>query len=290
MTNEPETLVDGLVFPEAPRWHEGGLWFSDIWDRKVRRVDVATGRVEVELAVPDDPSGIGWLPDGRLLVVAMNERRLLRLDGERFVEHADLTRFAPWPCNDMIVAADGTAYVGHFGWDRAGGTTPPAPASLLRVRPDGTVDVSAHDMIFPNGMALDESGRTLIVAESRAFRITAFDVDTDGSLSTRRLFAEMTPEADHTEAPPDGICLDADGAVWAADPFGRRVVRVLEGGEITHTLRVGGDAALACVLAGDDRRTLCIASAAVFDRDEAIETRTGRISTVRVDVPGAGRP
>lgn len=290
MTAQPGTLVDGLVFPEAPRWHDGALWFSDIWDRKVRRVDIASGHVELELAVPDDPSGIGWLPDGRLLVVAMNERRLLRLDGEQFVEHADLSRFAPWPCNDMIVAADGTAYVGHFGWDRAGGTTPPAPASVLRVRPDGTVEVAAPAMIFPNGMALDDGGRQLIVAESRAFRLTAFDVAPDGALSNRRLFAEMSPDADHTEAPPDGICLDAEGAVWAAEPFGRRVVRVREGGEITHTLRVADQAPLACVLAGEDRRTLCIASAAVFERDEAIETRTGRISTVRVDVPGTGRP
>jgi sugar lactone lactonase YvrE len=287
---QPTTLLAGLAFPEAPRWHDGALWFSDIYGGVIRRVDVERGIVESVIEVPDDPSGLGWLPDGRLLVVAMNQRAVLRHDDGAFVQHADLSAFAPWPCNDMIVAANGTAYVGHFGWDRAHQSTPEAPASLLRVRTDGAVDVAAEPMIFPNGMALSPDGATLIVAESRASRLTRFAVRDDGTLGDRRVFAELAPEPGAVMAPPDGICLDAEGAVWMADPVGRRVLRVREGGEVTHTVRVGDDAPLACVLGGVDRTTLCIASASVFERDAARESRSGRISVVSVDVPGVGAP
>lgn len=284
------TLLDGLAFPEAPRWRDGVLWFSDIYGRKIRAVDLTTGAVHIEIDVPDDPSGLGWLADGRLIVVAMNDRKVLRLDEAGFVEHADLSPFAPWQCNDMITAPDGTAYVGHFGWDRAGGSTPPAPASILRVAPDGVVDVVAEDVVFPNGMALTADGRTLVVAESRASRISAFTVHRDGTLGDRRLLAQIAPVPGHDDAPPDGICLDADGAVWMAEPAGRRVLRVLDGGTVTEAFCIDGQAPLACVLAGEDRRTLCVASADVYARDEAIAQLTGRISTVRVEVPGAGRP
>ena len=280
------TLVGGLAFPEAPRWHDGALWCSDIYGGVVRRIDVERGSIEV----PDDPSGLGWLADGRLLVVAMQARALLRLDEGGFTTHADLSTFAPWPCNDMVVAADGTAYVGHFGWDRAGQSTPEAPASVLRVKPDGTVDEVASPMIFPNGMALTPDGRTLIIAESRASRLTAVTVRDDGTLADRRVFASIEPAPGCPMAPPDGICIDAEGAVWMAEPVGRRVLRVLDGGAVTHTLRIDGDAPLACVLGGADRRTLCVASAAVFERDEARASGSGRISVVRVEVPGVGTP
>src|SRR5262249_18469414 len=201
------TLLGGLAFPEAPRWHDGALWFSDIYGGVVRRVDVENGTVDEVVEVPDEPSGLGWLPDGRLLVVAMNQRAVLRLDDSGFVQHADLSAFAPWPCNDMVVAANGTAYVGHFGWDRAHQTTPEAPASVLRVRVDGAVDVAADNMIFPNGMALTPDGRVLIVAESRASRLTRFAVRDDGALADRRVFAELVPAPGRAMAPPDGICL-----------------------------------------------------------------------------------
>jgi sugar lactone lactonase YvrE len=284
------TILDGLAFPEAPRWRDDALWFSDIFGRKVRELDIDSGVVKTEVDVPDDPSGLGWLADGRMIVVAMSERSLLRLEGHEFVRHADLSSHAAWMCNDMIVAADGTAYVGHFGFDVVGGTTPVVPATVLRVTPDGTVTVAADDVTSPNGMALSEDGTTLVVAESRASRLTAFTVRADGTLTERRTFAVIGAVDGHDHAPPDGICLDAAGAVWMAEPASRRVVRVLEGGTITHTVRVEGHAPLACVLGGADRRTLCIASAGVFVRADAIAQRTGRISTVRVDVPGAGRP
>ena len=180
-----DTLVDGLVFPEGPRWRDGTLWFSDIWDDRVARVSPDGNCVTVTRL--EQPSGLGWLPDGRLLVVAMRARKVMRLEptGD-LVVHADLSAFADWPCNDMVVADDGTAYVGHFGWDRQHGTTQPRAASVLRVQPNGAVDVAADDMLFPNGMAITPDGSTLIVAESSGSRVTAFDRGADGSLRNRR--------------------------------------------------------------------------------------------------------
>ncbi|TML16635.1 MAG: SMP-30/gluconolactonase/LRE family protein [Actinobacteria bacterium] len=181
-----ETLIDGLVLPEGPRWRNGALWFSDIWDDRVCRLSPEGACVTVARLA--QPSGLGWLPDGRLLVVAMGARQVFRQepDGE-LVVHADLSPFADWPCNDMVVASDGTAYVGHFGWDRQHGTTEPMAASVLRVQPNGAVDVAADDMLFPNGMAITADGATLIVAESSASKVTAFDRRADGSLANRRV-------------------------------------------------------------------------------------------------------
>ena len=270
-----ETLLDGLVFPEGPRWRDGTLWFSDIWDDRVARVS-PDGECSTVVRL-EQPSGLGWLPDGRLLIVAMGKRALMRLEpsGDLTV-HADLTPFAEWPCNDMVVAGDGTAYVGHFGWDRQHGTTEPRPASVLRVQPDGTVDVAADDMWFPNGMAITADGSTLIVAESSASRVTAFDRRADGSLDNRRTFANFAGWG-HEPVRPDGICLDIDGAVWLPDPAGRRVLRVLDGGVVTDTTSVDGEAPLACTVGGTDGRTLFVTFASIFEQDKAIAARSGRI-------------
>ena len=271
-----ETLLDGLVFPEGPRWRDGTLWFSDIWDDRVARVTLDGECTTV--ARLEQPSGLGWLPDGRLLVVAMAKRALMRLEPSGdFALHADLTPFADWPCNDMVVDGDGIAYVGHFGWDRQHGTTEPRAASVLRVLPDGRVDVAADEMWFPNGMAITADGSTLIVAESSASRVTAFDRRPDGSLENRRTFANFAGYEGHEPVRPDGICLDNEGAVWLPDPAGRRVLRVLDGGAVTHTTSVDDDAPLACAVGGTDGRTLFVTFASIFEQDKAVAARSGRI-------------
>jgi sugar lactone lactonase YvrE len=286
------TLLDDLVFTEGPRWHDGRLWCSDMHDHRVISTAL-DGHADTVVRVEDDePSGLGWLPDGRLLVVAMETQRLLRVesDGELAV-HADLSSAARGSLNDMIVAADGTAYIGdmgvrihELGAERRAGQT-------FRVAPDGTWECAADDLRSPNGHILTDDGRTLIVAESGGGCLTAFTVRTDGTLTDRRTFAELTPERDDVLfAPPDGICLDADGAVWVADPLGARVFRVREGGEVTDTIRFTDVIPVACVLGGPGRRTLLMCVAADWKRDALVGTRSGRIVAADVDVPGAGRP
>jgi sugar lactone lactonase YvrE len=272
-----EVLLDGLAFPEGPRWRGGRLWFSDMHADAVLAVDAA-GRVERIAEVPGQPSGLGWLPDGRLLVVSMTDRRLLRPDPGGLVPVADLSAHATWHCNDMVVDARGRAYVGNVGSEIHGGARGvPTPAALCRVDPDGRVSVAARDLLFPNGTVITPDGRTLVVGESFGARLTAFDVDpATGALSGRREWARLV------RAVPDGICLDAEGAIWVASPVSAAVLRVREGGEVLERIPVSTQA-FACMLGGEDRRTLFVPARC---RAEA----TGRIETVRVDVPGAGLP
>jgi sugar lactone lactonase YvrE len=277
-----QTLLDGLTFPEGPRWHDGRLWFSDFYTHRVLSVD-PEGRSETILEVPQRPSGLGWMPDGTLLVVSMLDRRLLRVDGRKPRVHADLAAIATGPCNDMVVDGRGRAYVGNFGFDRHRGEEPRA-ASLARVDPDSRVTRAADDLEFPNGSVITPDGRTLIVGETLAHRLTAFDIGPDGALANRRVWAALQGVF------PDGICLDAEGAVWVTDARGPAILRVREGGRVEERISTGdGRHAFACMLGGADRRTLfactCTASGpAMADR------RDGRIETVRVDVPGAGLP
>ena len=275
-------LVDGLAFPEGPRWHDGRLWFSDMHAHQVMAVD-ADGSLETVVEVPGRPSGLGWLPDGRLLVVSMVDRRLLRLDGDGLTEVADLSAFATGDCNDMVVDGQGRAYVGNFGFDFAAGERR-RPAVLVLVQPDGRTRVAARDLLFPNGVVITPDGATMIVAETFAARLTAFTVGSDGSLSGRRLFAQLH------DGVPDGICLDADGAVWVASPFGNQVLRVRDGGEVADRVSTGDRGAYACMLGGVDRRTLFVCTAATPFAEEAARVRLGRIETVTIDVPGAGLP
>jgi sugar lactone lactonase YvrE len=276
-----EVLLEDLAFPEAPRWHEGELWFSDIHSEAVISVDLA-GRARRRLEVPGLPSGLGWLPDGRLLVVSMRDRKLLRLDGSRLVEAADLSRWAPSFLNDMVVGPEGRAFVGHFGYDLFANAEP-RPASLLRVEPDGRVEVAAEDLQFPNGSVIFPDGRTLVVAESFAARLTAFTIRDDGTLGDRRIFAELPGTV------PDGICLDAEGAIWVASPLSDEVLRVREGGAIAERLHPTRRP-YACMLGGPDRRTLFIATADTHDPQQARAKRSGRIEVARTEVPGAGWP
>lgn len=275
-------LLNDLVFPEGPRWHNGRLWFSDMLAHEVVAVDLG-GRRETIVAVPEQPSGLGWLPDGRLLVVSMVDRKLLRLDPDGLAVAADLVNLAPHHCNDMVVDAQGRAYIGNFGFDlwneEARGT------ALIMVTPEGHAGVVAEDMWFPNGMAITPDGRTLIVAETVAHRLTAFDTAEDGSLSHRRVWAQV-------DARPDGICLDAEGCVWMASPREPRAfLRIAEGGEVLDRIDLADRSAYACALGGVDRRTLFLLEAFASRPADGTGGRSnGRIRMVEVEVPGVGLP
>jgi sugar lactone lactonase YvrE len=273
-------LLDGVGFGEGPRWHDGRLWFSDFLRRSVSSVDDA-GTPRVELEIDEPPSGLGWLPDGRLLVVAMESRRVLRVEHDgRVVVHADLSSIATGNCNDMVVAADGTAYVGNFGFDFYVGE-PPRAAVLARVSPGGDVSVAADGLEFPNGSVITPDGHTLIVGETMARRVTAFTIADDGSLHDQRVWAELG------DVMPDGCSLDAEGAIWFADAASSVAVRVREGGEVVDSIDAG-QRTFACALGGDDGRTLFVLCADGFGEEDA--DPTGTIRMHRVDVPHAGLP
>lgn len=277
----PETLLDGLTFPEGPRWHQNRLWFSDFYNQCVVAVGL-DGKAETMLTVPQIPSGLGWMPDGTLLVVSMNDKKLMRVQDGQLVVHGDLSALAGGPCNDMVVDAQGRAYVGNFGYERFKGEDPRA-AKLARVDPDGSVSLVAEDMLFPNGTVITPDGKRLIIGETMGNRLTQFDIRPDGSLSNRRIFAAVDGLF------PDGICLDTDGAVWVADPRGNRIVRVREGGVIADTIPLPNRQSYACMLGGADRRTLFICTAPGSGPERSGKT-DGKIEVVRVAVPGAGLP
>jgi sugar lactone lactonase YvrE len=277
----PTPILDGLCFGEGPRWHDGKLWFSDMHALWVMTVD-RSGRSEKIVEVAGHPSGLGWLPDGRLLVVSMEDRRLLRLDPGGLSEVADLSQLASFHCNDMVVDARGRAYVGNFGFDLYRGDAP-VPTNLVLVEPDGRTRVVADDLYFPNGTVITPDGRTMIIGESFAARLTAFDIEPDGSLTNRRVWAQLETDV------PDGICLDAEGAVWMAAPTTHSVLRVRQGGEVTHRITVETQA-FACMLGGPQRRTLFICTATDGSAEKSQKLRDGRIEIVEVEVPGAGLP
>jgi sugar lactone lactonase YvrE len=282
MTHEHDVLLDGLMFPEGPRWHEDKLWFSDMHAGQVMTVD-RDGNSEVIATVPGSPSGLGWLPDGRLLVVSMLDRRLLRLDDGGLTEVADISQLASYHCNDMVVDDRGRAYIGNFGFDLNTGA-PFSPAEVILVHPDGQALVAAEEMAFPNGSVITPDGNMLIVAETFGSRLSAFDIAEDGSLSNRRIWAEIEG------AFPDGICLDAEGGIWVASPSGKiGVMRVCEGGEITHFIEVATHA-YACMLGGPQRKTLFMLTAETINPDGARAKSSGRIEILEVEVPGAGLP
>ena len=275
-------LIDGLAFPEGPRWHEGRLWFSDMHSQVVQAVDL-DGNVETVCEVPGNPSGLGWLPDGRLLVVSMQDRRLLRLDPKGLVEVADLSGFATFHCNDMVVDAMGRAYVGNFGCDIHTQPIEFKTAVLVMVTPEGECREAASELAFPNGAVITPDGKQLIVAETFASCLSAFDIDEAGGLSNRRVWATVA------DTFPDGICLDAEGAVWMASAVGHQVLRVAEGGEVLQKVAMENEA-FACMLGGPEGRTLFLATAASSDPDECLKSRSGRIEMLEVEVPHAGLP
>lgn len=281
MKLETTLLLDGLGFPESPRWHDGKLWFSDMPAHRVMTVDLE-GHAETIVEVPNQPSGLGWLPNGRLLVVSMIDRRLLRLDPIGLTEVADLSLLAAYHCNDMVVDEHGRAYIGNFGFDYRGGQ-PFSLTALILVTPEGAAQVVADELAFPNGTVITPDGRTLIVGETMGRRLTAFDIAPDGALTRRRLWAQL-----EDGRLPDGICLDAEGAIWVASPPSSEVLRVHEGGQVTHRIKTA-TRAYACMLGGPDRCKLFVCTAA--NSDEATwALASGRIEMVRVNVPGVGLP
>lgn len=274
----PTVLLEGLAFPEGPRWHDDRLWFSDMQAREVVSVNMAGERRTV-LSMNDSPSGLGWFPDGRLLVVSMGERKLLGLHSTDLTLVADLSELTPYPCNDMVVSRKGHAYIGNFGFllgqERSKGT------HLIMVTSSGEARTVAEDLMFPNGMVITEDEKTLIVAETFGRRLTAFDLEPDGGLSNRRVWAEL-------DVPPDGICLDAEGCIWVAVPVPPGgFVRVAEGGEIKRRLDTGDRCGYACMLGGPEQRTLFMLEALTHTQ---AKSGNGRIRILEVDAPRAGCP
>ena len=274
----PTRLVDGLVFGEGPRWRGNRLWLSDMHGGAVHTVDL-DGRIDTVVELPGrQPSGLGFLPDGSLLVVSMLEREILRWDGGALTVHADLGALVPDGCNDMVVDERGNAYVGSF---------PPASAPdgvLVLVRPDGHAEIAARGLQFPNGCVIGDGGRTLVVAESLGRRLTRFRIGDDATLTDPRVFADVAPRG------PDGICLDAGGAIWAAMTLAREFQRIAPGGEVLDTIAIEGRLAIACTLGGVDGRTLFLLTAREHAPDALRGTRDATIHIVEVDVPGAGSP
>ena len=281
MTHDTKILLDGLLFPEGPRWHNDKLWFSDMQGLHVMTVDLE-GNSEKIIKVKNSPSGLGWLPDDRLLIVSMTDRRLLRLDPNGLMEIADLKNLASFHCNDMVVDKLGRAYIGNFGFDLAA-NMPVEPAEIVLVTPDGNARIVAEELFFPNGTVITPDDRTLIVAETWGNCLTAFDIEPDGTLKNRRIWARLP------NVYPDGICLDAEGAIWVAAPYPGEVMRVQEGGNITHRLSVATKP-YACMLGGPERRTLFVCTAGSSDPDEACAESNGKIEIIDVEIPGAGRP
>ncbi|MEE2768285.1 MAG: SMP-30/gluconolactonase/LRE family protein [Actinomycetota bacterium] len=276
-----DLLVDGLDFGEGPRWHDGHLWYSDFFQHRVYTV-TTDGRRETALDLEEEqPSGLGWLPDGDLLVVGMLQRRLLRYNGSEVTVHAELSHIATSHCNDMVVDRRGNAYVGNFGFDYGAGEEP-VGASLALVRPNGSTHAVAEDLQFPNGSVITPDGKTLIVGETFASRYCAFTVADNGTLSERRIWAEVPGRM------PDGCCLDAAGGIWFADAIRPEVVRILEGGEITDVIEVA-HRAFACMLGGDQGTTLFVITAP-SDPQGDLQPGQGAIWTIEVNARHAGLP
>jgi sugar lactone lactonase YvrE len=272
-------LLKGLGFGESPRWHQNKLWLSDMNLRQIMTVDV-NGNSEKIIEVPGQPSGLGWLPEGRFQVVSMTDRRLLRLNQGVLTEVADLRGLASGICNDMVVDNLGRSYIGNFGLNTDLKKRRIGPAEIIMVTPEGTARVVASDLVFPNGTVITPDGKELIVAETFASRLTAFDIRPDGTLSGRRVWAKL-----EDNLLPDGICLDAEGAIWTALAYRPEVIRVKRGGEVTHRISLSGKA-FACMLGGTDRRTLFILT---VDPNSGVRT-AGQLEVVEVQVPGAGLP
>ncbi len=295
--SEFRTLISGLSFTECPRWRDGRLYVSDFYTHRVLAVAL-DGGVETVAHVPRQPAGLGFLPDGRLLIVSMRDRKLLRRESDgSLTVHADLSALAPWHLNDMLVDPDGRAWVGNFGFDLMGGA-PACTTVVICVELDGTARIAANGLGFPNGMVLTPDRRTLIVAETTMNRLSAFPVNA-GSLGERWTWAAFGDPPTSTdvgemlgqlEVVPDGICLDAEGAVWVADAAHGRLLRVAEGGRILQELTANGAGLYACMLGGEKGRTLFACAAPTFQESEASMNHRASILMTEVEVPHAGLP
>jgi sugar lactone lactonase YvrE len=270
----PEPLAKGFCFGEGPRWFEGLLWFSDMLGEAVHTADLRGSLTTLPLP-GRSPSGLGFRPDGSLLIVSTEDRQVLRYDGETVTPIADLSDIAPANLGDMVIDAAGRAYIGSQAL--TGGV-------VIRLDPDDSATVVAEDLEFPNGMVITPDGKTLIVAESTGRRLTAFAIDADRGLSERRAFA------DGLEGPPDGITLDAGGGVWTSMTLAHQFARIVEGGGVTDRIDIGERVAIACTLGGPERRTLFLLSSTDAYPQRLVGTRLSTLDAVVVTTPGAGLP
>jgi sugar lactone lactonase YvrE len=283
----PKRLVDGLLFPEGPRWHDGRLWISDMEAQKVITVDLQ-GRSEVIVELDDRPSGLGWLPDGSMLIISALQRKLLRLDSGALSVYADLAGYSERMLNDMVVDGQGRAYVDAYDLPETPGAL---PGKIVLVLPDGSSRLATDDVVGPNGSGITADGKTFVVCETVGSAVRAFDIAADGALVNGRPYARLDNKR------PDGMCLDAEGAVWVASIGTGEFLRVLEGGKVTD--RIAYDTkTIACMLGGEEMRTLFLLNATVSPGSAREALAAGRespelkgwIDTVEVDVPGAGWP
>lgn len=273
-------LMEGIAFGESPRWHDGRLWFSDWGANQVVALD-PDGRHEVVTSVASFPMCIDFLPDGRLIVVDSAQRRLLRREADgSLATHADLAPVSEKPWNDIVIDGRANVYVNNIGFDFPGGD--PGPGLVALVSSDGSVRTVADDLAFPNGMAITPDGATLLVAESYANRLTAYDIASDGTLANRRVWAAVGE--DH----PDGICVDVEGAAWYADVGNRHCVRVAEGGEVMATIELDRGA-FACALSRDKQAQLYVVAQRFGGAPDTAE-RSGQIVSFPAPAPGAGWP
>ncbi|OBA61294.1 gluconolactonase [Mycobacterium sp. 1100029.7] len=273
----PEQLANGFCFGEGPRWFEGLLWFSDMLGEAVHTSTL--GGALTTLPLPGhSPSGLGFRPDGSLLIVSADDRKVLRYDGETTVEIADLTDRVPAALGDMVIDDTGRAYIGSQAPQARGGGV------IVRLDPDDSVSVVATDLDFPNGMVITADRQTLIVAESIGRRLTAFTIDEDGGLGDRRIFA------DGLDGPPDGIALDAEDGVWTSMTLAHQFERIVEGGAVTDRIDMGERVAIACTLGGPERRILFLLSSTDAYPQRLVGTRQSRLDAVQVATPGAGLP
>ncbi len=271
-----DLVLDGIDFGEGPRWHDGRLWFSDFYQQTISSVG-DDGERRVEVHHDGRPSGLGWLPDGRLVFVSMTDRRIMRVEPDGSItQHGDLTEIATGHCNDMVVDRHGNAYVGNFGFDLEAGDDL-VPATLALVRADGTVEVAATDMKFPNGAVITDDGMTLIVGETFGATFTAFDIADDATLSNRRQWADVAGTA------PDGCTIDAEGGIWYSDALGKQIIRVIEGGEVTHQLPTINPT-FACMLGGPAGNLLYVLTCADAHPSKAAGTATGTLWVTAVEV------
>ena len=306
---ELKKLIGGLYFGEGPRWHENKLWFSDFYSHKVMTLD-ENNSLETVCEVPNQPSGLGWLPNGDLLIVSMLDRKILRFSEGSISVHADLSEYVAHKCNDMVVGRDGTAYVGNFGMGDAGESL--NSTHLMIVKSDGTVLKGPDNLLFPNGTVITEDGKNLIIAETLGAKLTSFDIEDNGELTNRKLWARTSPlfslliikflssmgfdlsKVDFSKYSknlhvPDGICLDEKNGIWIASPTTKAVVRIEKGGNITDTINTP-KGAFACMLGGKERKTLYVIISNSSDPEEAQASPEGEIHSIEVEIPGVGKP
>lgn len=285
------TLIDGLYFGESPRWHDGRLWYSDFYDKAVKSVNLdSDARLEIQL--DEQPSGLGWLPDGRLLVVCMESLTLKRRENNCLVLHADLSQHSKHLCNDMVVDKQGNAYVGNFGFDldaqmQTRGVeaviADHPKANIVKVTPQGDVSVATGGMSFPNGCVITPDGKTLVVAETLGLCLTAFDIVKNGELKNRRVWAATGARV------PDGICMNADGNIWVANAIGHECVLIAEGGEVLEVVNTSQNC-YACMLGAKDGKTLFMLTAKSSHAKIAGARRDGKIEVANVSSPRVGYP